>query len=168
MNRQLDKHLKYCNDAIDLKNRLETDFLVLGELLYEIREKSLWEPNWQSWEEFSWELKMSANTINKLIQIYKTLILGYGFTKEQIANAGGWTLVAEVLPRIASKKDALKWLHNAQTLTRADLRKTIKEEKTGVSMTTCTHQTTRLVEICTGCGESWALHEGEHRHGKDK
>lgn len=153
----------YCNEAIDLKNKLEGSFLELGARLYQIKENSLYEPNWASWVEFTWELKMSDNTINKLIQIYKTLILGYGFNNQQILNAGGWTVVADVLPMITSKKDALRWLNLASTLTRTDLRKEIKEAKTGIDMGDCKHINTRriMIEICNICGQKHEIFEGE-------
>lgn len=154
--------LDYCQKAITLKNSLETSYLQLGEQLYQIREQELFKSNWGSWEEFTWELRMSSNSINKLIQIYKTLVLGYGFTNEEIGAAGGWTLIADVLPMISSKDDAVMWLKNAETLTRADLRKTIREKKSGISMSECKHQHTYRVEICENCREHWKVIENEH------
>lgn len=155
------QNLDYCQKAINLKNSLETTYLELGEQLYQIKEKELFKANWETWEEFTWELRMTSNSINKLIQIYKTLVLGYGFTSQEIGAAGGWTLIADVLPMITSKDDAVVWLKNAETLTRADLRKTIKEKKTGVSMSECKHKNTYTIEICSDCGERWKRHEKE-------
>lgn len=132
---------------------------MLGEELYNIKEKMLWEGVYGSWEEFTVELKMSNNTINKLMQIYKTLVLSYGLSNEQITTAGGWSVVADVLPMITSKKDALKWLNQAQSLTRADLRKEIKESKTGIVMTQCSHKNTYKIEVCKDCGERYQVFE---------
>lgn len=145
--------LDYCNKAIKLKNDLEGGFIALGEYLHNIKENSLWEASWGSWDEFTWELKMSQNMINKLVQIYRTFVLEYGMTQEQISTAGGWSVVADVLPMVTSKKEALHWLNKAQSLTRADLRKEMQEEKTGIIMSTCSHPETYTIEICKVCGD---------------
>ncbi len=164
MSKELQKNLDFCNRALELKTALESNFLVLGEYLYQIKEGCLYEPNWQSWQEFSWELKMSENSINKLMQIYKTLILGYGFTHQQILTAGGWSMVAEVLPMITSKKDALKWLTAASNLTRGDLRKEIKEAKTGLPMAACSHKNTFTMRVCRDCGEKHEVFDAAYQN----
>ena len=146
------ENLKYCNDAIALKEKIEDDFLTLGEYLHNIKEHSLFEPQWSSFIEFCFELKMSQNTINKLIQIYKVFVLDYGIGRNQITNAGV-SLVTDILPVINTKKDALKWLGKASLLTRQDLRRELIEHKTGVDMTKCKHEDTYVVEICRDCGE---------------
>lgn len=143
----------YCNRAISLKNALERDFMLLAEHLYKIKEYELWRANWGSWIEYTWELKMSATTIKQLIQVYKTFVVDYGITKEQLGTAGGLSHVADTLPVIKNKKDALRWLVKAQTLTRADLRKELTEAKTGIPMASCKHSETYTVEICKHCGE---------------
>ena len=149
---ELTDGLKYCNDALALRESIEDDFLVLGEHLYNIKEHNLFEPQWSSFIEFCFELRMSQNNINKLMQIYKTFILEYGFERKQITTAGV-SLLSDVLPAIENKKDATKWLAKASLLTRQDLRKELIEHKTGIDMRKCKHKDTYTVEICRTCGE---------------
>jgi hypothetical protein len=145
--------LDYCTSALKLKNDLEGGFLKLGEYLYNIKENNLWEASWGSWLEFTWELKMSMNVINKLMQIHRELVLGYAVNPEYIQNAGGWSVVSECLPVIKSKPDALKWLNHAQGLTRQDLRREIKEQQTGIPQASCHHHNIYTIEICQDCGQ---------------
>ena len=152
MNQEI-QNLNYCNKAIEIKKDIEINFITLAEYLYNIKEHNLFEPQWDSFVEFSMELKMSSNMINKLVQMYKTLVLGYGITFDEIATAGGWSAVKEVLPAITSKSEAVKWLGKAGTLTRSDIRKELIERKTGVSMSKCKHVNTYLLEICKDCGD---------------
>ena len=152
MNKEL-QNLDYCNQTLKLKKDIEGSFVTLGEYLYEIKERQLYEPQWSSFEEFCFELKMSSNMVNKLMQIYKTFVLGYGFTQDQISNAGGWSVISEVLPVIDSKKSAIKWLASCATLTRSDLRKELTELKTGIPQMQCKHENTYLLRICRNCGE---------------
>ncbi len=149
--------IDYCGKAIALKKDIEINFLTLGEYLYYIKENQLYEPNWSSFEEFLFDLKLSSNTSNKLIQIYKKFILSYGFTSQEVIDAGGYSLLADVLPMISSRKSAEKWLNLTTVLTRQDLRKEIKEAKTGIQMKDCKHANTYKVEICRDCGERWQI-----------
>lgn len=152
------KNLGYCEKALQLKHDIEGHFLMLGEYLYNIKEHNLYDSQWGSFEEFVFDLKMSQNMANKLVQIYKTFILGYGFTTSEVIKAGGWSVLQEILPMIDSRKSAEKWLNAAATLTQADLRKEVKELKTGIPMKNCAHTDTYTVEICRGCGDSIQKH----------
>ncbi len=153
MSKQALQRLGYCEKALELKQEIEGHFLLLGEYLHQIKENRLYEPQWTSFEEFVFEMKMSTNTANKLIQVHKTFILSYGFTSNEIKNAGGFSLLVDVLPMVTSRKSAEKWLLSASTLTRSDLRKEITEAKTGIQMKDCEHAETYTVTICKHCGE---------------
>lgn len=154
---------KYCTDAIQLKNDLESGFILLGEQLSKIKNEGLWETAWTSWSEYVKELKMSENHVNKLIQIFEKLVLGLKVPKDQIANAGGWSIVSDLLPIIESKKDAEEWLEKAATLTREDLRSEMKEQKTGVLMHACKHKNIYTIVVCRDCGLKMEDHE-DHDH----
>src|SRR3990167_4559410 len=124
-------NLKYCNDALTLRESIENDFLVLAEHLHNIKEHHLYEPQWSSFVEFCFELRMSQGSIDRLIQVHKTFILQYNLPRQEITHAGVGNLF-EVLSSIHTKKDAQKWLTKATTLTRQDLRKELTEHKTGI------------------------------------
>lgn len=153
------KNLKYCENALDLKKSLEESYLKLGEYLYEIKDKEMYLPQWSSWEVFTMELKMSQNAINKMVQIYTKLVLEYSIAPADIITAGGWTVIAELLPVIDSKKDAVEWLEKAQELTREDLRTEVKEARTGVPQQHCKHKNTYTIVVCRDCGIKIEDHE---------
>ena len=80
-----------------------------------------------------------------------TLLLGEKKTRqgEQLL------LRATVLnPKFLQPYERLVELYVAQ-MRRKDLRKEVKEEKTGVSMADCLHRNTYFIEICKVCGDSW-------------
>lgn len=160
--KSLDK-LQFCNAAIKLKNELENGFMTLAEHLYTIKEGDLFVGQWSSWSEFTAELKMSENSVNKLIQIYKTFVLEYKFQPKEVATAGGWSAIAEILPIIDCKEAAEEWLHKARELTREDLRKEVKEEKSGHSEHSCRHLDTYTIVVCRGCGSKIEGHK-DHEH----
>lgn len=155
------KDLEYCEDALALKKTLEESFLTLGEYLYNIKIKELYIPQWASWDIFVMELKMSQNAVNKLIQIYKTFILDYKLATQEVVTAGGWSVISELLPVIQTKEDAKDWLNKAQALTREDLRKEIKESKTGLPQSSCKHKNTYTIVVCRDCGLKMEDHK-EH------
>ncbi|MBX4188188.1 MAG: hypothetical protein KW793_03590 [Candidatus Doudnabacteria bacterium] len=152
------KNLEYCERVLSLKKDIEGSFLVLGEYLHEIKASKLYEPQWSSFEEFSFELKMSTNTVNKLMQIYRTFVLEYEISRENIITAGGWSVISDLLPVVDSKRTALHWLNAASNMTRADLRKELIEAKTGVSMQTCKHPAMYTISVCRDCGYKQEVH----------
>jgi len=151
----------FCNDTIDLKGSIENKFLELGKRLYDIREESKFRPNYETFEDFCMELKMSPATVSKLVNIYQKFVLSYCLDPQLVANAGGWSVVAEVLPMVTSKTSAKKWLNLASTLSRNDLRKEIKEKTTGIIQYDCKHKDTFMIRICRICGNKERVYEDD-------
>jgi len=145
-------NLKYCNEAIELKQNIERDFLSLGEYLYNIKEHNLFEPQWSSFLEFCDELKMTPSNAYRLIKIFKVFVLDYNIEKKLISDASVSSLM-EIVPIIQTKKEALGWLKKSTLLTRQDLRKELTEHKNGVDMIKCLHKNVYQIEICRDCGE---------------
>ena len=151
---QHNKNLEYCKDALALCQELEGGFLELGKYLYNIRENALYEPQWASFGEFCMEMRnLSPASISKLINVYKRFELDYKIPQKQITDAGGWTLVADLLPVVSSRKEAMEWLDEAAVLTRSDLHKRILEKKSGVDMSKCLHKDQYTITVCRDCGE---------------
>ena len=166
MSKELTENQKhnFCNDAIIAKRNIEWKFLEFGAMLHKIKAERYYEAGWSSWEEFEMELKMSSATISKLLRIYETFVLRYEFKPQELAHVGGWSVVAEFLPLVKEdtpKKEIVGWLSGAKEQTRADIRRTITEKKTGVSMATCKHKDTYTITICRDCGERWT---DDHEH----
>lgn len=149
----------YCNQAIQMEGVARGVFLTLGEMLYKIRESRMYEPHWSSWNEYCMEFKdMSQGSISKVIAVYETFVLKFGYTTDELSQAGGWTKLYALTPHIKTKEDAEKWLGVASTLNRSDLAKTLLEAKTGISMSDCPHIVTHTIRICDKCGERWETH----------
>lgn len=155
-----EKRHGFCLKAIELKKDIESRFLELGGFLHEIKENRDYEAGWSSWEEYTMELKMSKATISKLIRIYQIFILKFKFSPAKLANLGGWSVVAEMLPQIKEntpRSDVQDWLGEMVDLPRSDVRRAIIERKTGVSMNDCKHEDTYTIKICRDCGDRWKL-----------
>jgi len=151
VNKSEKENYDFCQQTIELKEDIENQFLVLGQRLLQIREKRLYEAGYETFDLFSMELKMSGSTISKLINIYALFILKYGFEKKKLTQAGGWTVVAEVLPLIKTKEDAKYWLNKASLYSRQDLRIALTEKKTGVDQVKCKHKDSYTITICRTC-----------------
>ena len=145
----------FCNATIAFKGKIEHDFLELGRRLMMIRDEKLYADQWETFEDFIVDLKnISEATASKLINIYRVFVIEYKIPVKRLVSAGGWTMIAEIIPLIKNKADATQWLHKATELTRTDLRREITEAKTGVSMAECTHPHDQQVylRVCLACG----------------
>lgn len=156
------KNIDYCTKALEFEKSLSTQFLVLGEYLFNIREMNLYSPQWSSFNEFCMEFKsLSQASISKLANIYQKFVVNYDIPKEQLATAGGWARLAEVLPLCNTKEAAEEWLHKANVLTRDDLRKEIIETRTGKDMRTCDHTNYYSVRICRECHDKERIDDSQ-------
>lgn len=153
---QLTTNLSYCEGTLELKRSIEYKFLELGERLKKISNERLYEPQWTSFGEYVGEMKMSESTASKLINIYQKFIVDYGISRERLLVSGDWSVLAEVLPIVRDKESAEEALHMCKELSRQDIRKYIKEQKTGIDMRDCVHDFYTL-QICRTCGEKVRL-----------
>lgn len=153
---QVDKqNLEYVEETKGLKEAIEGRFIELGKRLKRIRDERLFEPQYHSFDEWLPEMKMSQPTISKLINIYDRFVTEYGISEQQLLKAGGWTVIAEILPVSKTKEDAKEWIEKAENLTRTDLRAEIKEHKTGKKekkRKDCEHRKAYDQRVCPSCG----------------
>ena len=151
---------EYCNDTLALKVNIENSFLQLGKRLYTIREKEMYIPQYETFEEFSLEFKMSRATVSKLINIYQLFVLKFGIPEKRLLQAGGWSSVSELLPIVTTKAQAVKWLDKAEVLTRADLRIALMVKKKGIDPSDCEHDKDFFVlKVCRTCGLKQSIDE---------
>lgn len=144
--------LRFCEETIKTKYALEASFLALAQRLKRIKEEMLYEDQWADFGAFLMELKMSETMANRLIQIYEVFVVQFKCAPARLGEAGGWSSLADILPVVKSKKDADLWLDKAINLTRTDLRRELKEEKTGKPMASCKHRSVYYLRICEDCG----------------
>lgn len=151
----------FCKETFELKENLEGNFMSLGERLSMIWKEALYLPNYDTFTDFLEDLKMSRATASKLIQIHEVLVMKYDFEPKEIADAGGWSSVSEVVPFATTKKEARMWLSRVKHNTRADLRRFIAEAKTGVKMDKCKHKNFYKIKICEDCKVRIKEHDEE-------
>lgn len=154
--------LDFCEETITKKQALEVGWIDLCGRLKEIRDNGMWKGRWDSFEDFLHDPQMGLDkgTASKMITIHERFVIEYKMSPERIANAGGWSKVAEILPAVKDKKSAEEWLSNAASLSKSDLRKEVKENQTGIKMSDCEHKDFYLVKICRKCGDKIE----EHKH----
>lgn len=146
-------HYEYIEKTIALKENIERGFLEFGKRLKRIRDERMYEPQYDSFDDFIPELKMSKGTVSKLINIYEKFVVQYKISTVLLLEAGGWTVVAELLPVVRNKTEAKAWLEKAKVLHRPDLRLELKEHKTGIDQATCKHtKDFYTLRICRVCG----------------
>lgn len=164
MDRKLAKvNFDYCEETVKLKTELELSYLDLASRLHKIQLNRMYEPNYESFDEFLKEMKISRATANKLINIWVRFVIQFKIKPKLLADAGGWSVVAEILPHAENKKEAEEWLLQAKEYNRQDLRKNLIEHKTGVDMRLCKHEKTVIIkfEHCLKCGENHRIYEDE-------
>lgn len=144
-----EKH-QYCQEGLQLKNKIELDFIKLGEYLYNIREHNMYEPYWSSFDEYTDEMNLAKATSNKLINIYKQFVLTNKVSSTKLAKIG-WSKIAELMT-VAKEENVDEWIDKAEILTQKDLRDEIREARTGIDMSRCRHQNTYTLRICADCG----------------
>jgi len=154
------KKQQYCEKAVLLEEAGRAMYLTLGEMLFNIRSERLYEPFWDSWQEYTMEFKdLSGASISKLITVYEVFVIKYGFSIEELARAGGWTKLYKIAISSKTREEANDLLEAAKTLTRKDLEATLRELETGIDMSKCLHPDAILVRICPDCGDKHRIYE---------
>ena len=155
MKNKITKNLNICEEAISKKHQLEVGWLELCGMLKNIRDNGLYEGRWDSFEDFLQDPQMGLDkgSASKMITIHEKFVIEYKMSPARIANAGGWSKVAEILPAVKDKKSAEKWLDEAAALSKTDLRKQVNEERHPESIG-CKHKDSYKVVMtcCRGCG----------------
>lgn len=141
--------ISYCYETKKLVEQIESSFLVLAERLHKIYHQNLWQGEWDSWEEFTSDIKISRATASKLISVFDTYVLEYKMEPAELA-AAGWSGLYELLPMVTDKSTAEECVTKATTLRREEIREELREHKHG----RCDHS--ELVEVhfmqCKHCG----------------
>jgi hypothetical protein len=144
----------YCEETIALKGQIEGAYLVLCSRLHKIKTENLFlNAGYESWSLFVDDMKIDKGKADQMVRIYDLLVLEYGIKPKLIEEAGGWSVVAEILPIADSKENAEEALHFAKGALKKDVRLYVRDKKYGTTGTLCRHANTYTVEICTDCGQ---------------
>ena len=158
-------NLKFCDDTIEIKEKLESVFLEIGRRLDEIVSKKMWVGKWEDFDNFcKYGLKIDRSVAFKLMAIYRKFVLEFDIDTSKLSSAGGWTRLAMILPLVDTKEKAEEWVHECiHANSRSDLKKIIHERVSGVDPMKCSHPPNSLhrytVVTCDKCSESWREHD---------
>jgi hypothetical protein len=119
----------YCNETLKLKVSLELHFLEMGKRLLEIRDNRLYQPAWETFTEYLMEMKWDRSRANRIINIYKIFVVQYQIAPARLAAAGGWSILAELLPVAIDKEQAEEWVDKAALHPQQELRQEIREAR---------------------------------------
>lgn len=164
MNQSLaERNFNYLFETDKLIQKVSNDFLLIGQRLHKIYTENIWEVNYDTYKDYLDDKKISKATDSKLRNIYSTFILEYSFSRARLAKAGGWTVVAGLLPYSTTKAKAEVWLDKAETLMPSDLTKEKMEAKTGIRMDKCPHKNSHIIQImvCDDCGDRIRIYDTE-------
>lgn len=155
----------YCRATIKLKNDVELSYLDLASRLYKIHAEKMYEPNYEDFQEFLDEIKVSKTNAYNLMTIWERFVIQFNFKPKLLADAGGHTVIAEILPYSDSKAKAIKWLRQATYSSRRDLRIMLKEASTGVDMSSCKHDNKVVITFteCETCGDRERVYDHENK-----
>lgn len=130
--------------------QIEGAFLELGERLRRIREEKLYEGEYQNFDEFLLEAKISKATASKLIIVYETFILKFKMPVKMLSGVGYSSLYA-IAGHVDTKDKAQELVERASMLTRDDLQDSLREEGPGVQLCAHSKKDKRIIEVCS-CG----------------
>lgn len=117
------------NEIIKLKDNIEHSYLRMGELIYHVQKKKLYE----IWaygtiaEYFEKELKIGKQKGWYLGQIWKNTAERHGRDILKYFDELGWTKMTQI-QRVLTKENALQWTEKAKHLTCIELAKEVRAE----------------------------------------
>lgn len=131
-----------------MKGKIESSFVQLGQMLYEIKSERHYESGWESWGEFLMDMRISQGMASKLMSIYETFVLQYKIKPALIAEAGGWTVVYDLLPLAKDKESAEQWIKDAANMTRSDVKKQAFSARKKKEPKECEHTYCKMCSKC--------------------
>lgn len=149
---------KYLEATLALREELEGGFLILAERLKKIRDERIWAQEYESYEGFLREMRISAPTASKLVGVYEKFVVMGGVDPKELIKQG-WTNLSIFLPKIKTKEDAIEIFNKVALLDRTDAMRTYQEMKLGVDMATCDHSDSYILKVCRTCGIRLEHHE---------
>ena len=138
---------EFLRETIQLKVDTESAFLLLAARLYKIHTEKLWVGEYQDYEEFLLDAKLSKATASKLERVYEVFVLQHRIQAQKLAQVG-WSSLYAISSHADTKERATELVERASLLTRSDLEKSIKNEDG--KQEKCSHNWIKI-EFCTLC-----------------
>lgn len=143
---------EYLEGTIALRHQLEEGFLVLAERLKKIRDHHLYQHEYESFDEFLLELRISRSTAYKIIGVFEKFVVLGEIEPERVAR-NGWGNLCLFLGQVHDKQSAREIFDRVAPLGRTDAMRELTEIKTGKPMATCAHDWQEVhLNQCRICG----------------
>lgn len=144
--------LNYCESTRNLKNKMEVAGLELGKRLWVIKDNGFADnTQYGSFSIFLEDIKLPFETAKVLMRVYQTFCIKYGIPLDDVANAGGYSLLHTTLPMVKSKESALEALEMVKTLSRKHLKQEIQKQRGLKETEECLHQEMVVYHCCKNC-----------------
>lgn len=145
----------FLRETIALKVETESAFLELGARLYKIHNEEIWKGEYETYEMFLLETRISKATASKLENIHHTFVLTHKVSPKKLA-AVGWSSLYSMAKYVDSKEKAEDLVHEATLLTRYDFQAKLKNQSG--EQDRCKHEMVKM-EFCTKCGIKHRLYD---------
>lgn len=149
MKKELTNNREYCKETLELKKRLESSFLSLGERLMKIRDERLYEGDYDNFAAFCWEARLAESTASRLISVYQKFVQEYGLDIGKLSRIG-WSSLYALLPMATDKETAEELVEDASEMRRDDVTEKVRAAK----YPNCKHKNTHTITLicCDDCG----------------
>lgn len=149
-------HRSFLKETIQLKVDTESAFLELAARLYRIHSEEMWKTDYESYEEFLLDARISKATASKLESVYTTFVLKHKIPSKKLAEVG-WSSLYTIASHSDTKERAEELVEKAALLTRDDLVRSLENE--GGKQDRCKHPKFRTVQVCEECGYRVRVYE---------
>lgn len=149
------KQDQFLRETIELRNQIEGEFLNLGARLFRIYHENLFVKEYDDFESFLLELKISKATASKLMTVYETFVLTHNISTKKLTLVG-WSSLYAAARFADTKEKAEDLVERAGLLTRSDLQRSLTEERGGKN---CVHTNAYVVTKCPDCGHQERVYE---------
>lgn len=118
----------FVSELVELKREIGNNILKMGKLLYEIKEQRLYEPQYESFNEFIAmpELSFSRAMAYKAVVVYRVFVEEYavqdlidGIDADKLYKISG----------VVTNDTVSEWIEKAKVLSRGDLSEEVREAK---------------------------------------
>lgn len=145
---------EFCEDTRALKNKMEVAGLELGKRLWTIKENGFADNSqYGSFNLYLEDIKLKFETAKVLMRVYQTFCIKYSVPLNEVADAGGYSLLHTVLPIVKSREDAYKALTMVATYSRKHLKQEVQKELGLRETEECLHANMQTVtyQVCEDC-----------------
>lgn len=145
----------FLKETIQLKVETEAAFLELAARLYRIHQEEIWKSEYDSYEEFLMDARISKATSSKLESIHEVLVMTHKIPLKKLAEIG-WSSLYTISRHADTKARAEELVDRATDLKRGDLEESLRLENSAGKK--CDHEWVNY-KFCTKCGVKHRIYD---------